>query len=38
MLFLPLNWGLRRIFGPERDEVVIESWRKLVNINLHNLY
>jgi hypothetical protein len=28
---------LRRIFGPERDEVTGE-WRKLHNEELHNLY
>jgi hypothetical protein len=27
----------RRIFGPERNEVM-ESWRKLHNEELHNLY
>jgi hypothetical protein len=31
------NWMLRRIFGPKRDEV-IESWTKLHNEELHNLY
>jgi hypothetical protein len=31
------NWVLRRIFGPERDEVT-EGWRKLHNGELHNLY
>jgi hypothetical protein len=28
---------LRRIFGPERDEI-IGGWRKLRNEELHNLY
>jgi hypothetical protein len=28
---------LRRIFGPKRNEVT-ESWRKLHNEKLHNLY
>jgi hypothetical protein len=31
------NRVLRRIFGPKRDEVT-ESWRKLYNEELHNLY
>jgi hypothetical protein len=31
------NRVLRRIFGPERDEVT-EGWRKLHNEELHNLY
>jgi hypothetical protein len=31
------NRVLRRIFGPERDEV-IGGWRKLHNEQLHNLY
>jgi hypothetical protein len=31
------NRVLRRIFGPERDEVT-GSWRKLHNEELHNLY
>jgi hypothetical protein len=31
------NRGLRRIFGPKRDEVT-EEWRKLHNEELHNLY
>jgi hypothetical protein len=31
------NRVLRRIFGPERDEVTVE-WRKLYNAELHNLY
>jgi hypothetical protein len=31
------NRVLRRIFGPERDEVTGE-WRKLHNEELHNLY
>jgi hypothetical protein len=31
------NRVLRRIFGPERDEV-IGGWRKLHNEELHNLY
>jgi hypothetical protein len=30
------NRVLRRIFGPERDEVIGE-WRKLHNQELHNL-
>jgi hypothetical protein len=29
--------ALRRIFGPNRDEVTGE-WRKLYNEELHNLY
>jgi hypothetical protein len=31
------NRVLRRIFGPERDEVT-GGWRKLYNEELHNLY
>jgi hypothetical protein len=31
------NRGLRRIFGPKRDEATGE-WRKLHNEELHNLY
>jgi hypothetical protein len=31
------NRVMRRIFGPERDEVTGE-WRKLHNEELHNLY
>jgi hypothetical protein len=31
------NRALRRIFGPERDEVT-GGWRKLHNEELHNLY
>jgi hypothetical protein len=31
------NKGLRRIFGPRRDEVM-GDWRKLHNEELHNLY
>jgi hypothetical protein len=31
-----LNRELRRIFGPERDEVT-EDWRKLRNKDLHRL-
>jgi hypothetical protein len=31
------NWVLRRIFGPKRDAVTGE-WRKLHNVELHNLY
>jgi hypothetical protein len=31
------NRVLRRIFGPKRDEVA-GSWRKLHNVELHNLY
>jgi hypothetical protein len=31
------NRGLRRIFGPKRDEVT-GDWRKLHNEQLHNLY
>jgi hypothetical protein len=30
------NRGLRRIFGPKREED--KSWRKLHNNQLHNLY
>jgi hypothetical protein len=30
------NRGLRRIFGPKRDEVM-GGWRKLHNEKLHNL-
>jgi hypothetical protein len=31
------NRVLRRIFGPKGDEVTGE-WRKLYNVELHNLY
>jgi len=31
------NWVLRRIFGPERDEVTGE-WKKLHNVWLNDLY
>jgi hypothetical protein len=31
------NSGLRRIFGPKRNEVT-GCWRKLCNEDLHNLY
>ena len=31
------NWGLRKIFGPKRDEVTGE-WRKLHNEELNDLY
>jgi hypothetical protein len=31
------NRVLRRIFGPKRDEVT-GGWRKLHNVELHNLY
>jgi hypothetical protein len=31
------NRVLRGIFGPKRDEV-IGGWRKLHNVELHNLY
>jgi hypothetical protein len=31
------NRILRRIFGPNRDEI-IEDWRKLHNEQLHNVY
>jgi hypothetical protein len=31
------NRVLRRIFGPKREEVV-ESWKRLHNEELHNLY
>jgi hypothetical protein len=31
------NRVLRRIFGPEKEEVV-GSWRRLHNEELHNLY
>jgi hypothetical protein len=31
------NRVLRRIFGPQRDEVT-EEWRKLHNEKLHNVY
>jgi hypothetical protein len=31
------NRVLRRIFGPQRDEVM-RVWRKLHNEELHNLY
>jgi hypothetical protein len=31
------NRMLRRIFGPNRDEVT-GGWRKLHNVELHNLY
>jgi hypothetical protein len=30
------NRALRKIFGPQRDEVT--GWRKLHNEELHNLY
>jgi hypothetical protein len=30
------NNVLRRIFGPKRDEV-IGGWRKLHNVELHNM-
>jgi hypothetical protein len=36
-LKLFVNWVLRRIFGPKRDEVTGE-WRKLHNEELHDLY
>jgi hypothetical protein len=36
-LRVPENRVLRRIFGPERDEVTGE-WRKLHNEELHDLY
>jgi hypothetical protein len=32
-----VNWVLRRIFGPKRDEVTGE-WKKLHIEELHNLY
>jgi hypothetical protein len=31
------NWVVRRIFGPMREEVVV-GWRRLHNVELHNLY
>jgi hypothetical protein len=31
------NRGIRRIFGPKRDEVT-GGWRKVHNEELHNLY
>jgi hypothetical protein len=31
------NGVLRRVFGPKRDEVA-GGWRKLHNVELHNLY
>jgi hypothetical protein len=31
------NRVLRRIFGPKREEVVVD-WRRLHNEELHNLY
>jgi hypothetical protein len=31
------NRVLRRIFGPKRDEIVVD-WRKLRNKELHNIY
>jgi hypothetical protein len=31
------NRVLRRIFGPKRDDVM-GGWRKLHNVELHNLY
>jgi hypothetical protein len=34
---LRLSTVLRRIFGPQRDEVT-GDWRKLLNEELHNLY
>jgi hypothetical protein len=36
-IFYILNFVLRRIFGPKRDEVR-GGWRKLRNEDLHNLY
>jgi hypothetical protein len=32
-----LNWVLRRVFGPKRDEVAGE-WRKLHNEKLSDVY
>jgi hypothetical protein len=32
------NRVLRRIFGPKRDEVMEEEWRKLHNEKLRDLY
>jgi hypothetical protein len=31
------NWVLKRIFGPEREEVA-GGWRRLHNEELYNLY
>jgi hypothetical protein len=31
------NRGLRRIFGPKREELA-KGWRRLHNEELHNLY
>jgi hypothetical protein len=31
------NRVLRRIFGPNKDEM-IEGWRKMYKVELHNLY
>jgi len=31
------NWVLRKIFGPKRDEVTGEEWRKLHNEELNDL-
>jgi hypothetical protein len=31
------SWVLKRIFGPEREEVA-GGWRRLHNVELHNLY
>jgi hypothetical protein len=31
------NWVLKRIFGPQRDEVT-EQWRRVCNKELHTLY
>jgi hypothetical protein len=31
------NKVLRRIFGPKREEMV-EGWRRLHNMEFHNLY
>jgi hypothetical protein len=31
------NKVLRKIFGPKKDDVTAE-WRKLHNVELHNLY
>jgi hypothetical protein len=31
------NWVLRKIYGPEREEVA-GDWRRLHNEELHNLY
>jgi hypothetical protein len=36
-VFSTVDYVLRRIFGPKRDDVT-GDWRKLYNEELHNLY